>query len=201
MVKNSTSVKWNTMGYLGDPTRTRLPRNYKIGVQSVNRTTLVTALWNGNKAAATIEVSFAPYGQNLGQTMAEFHGATSKNHRGKGIGALFRALVTKAVLNSGVNFVSHNGVNVGNLAAKALANRYGISLQEARHHKNLIPLSTRIVRKIGYTPIKSKNGSNSTSSVMKSTNNRTKLNNAIKRISAAINIQRAYRRRRTLARG
>lgn len=184
MAKN-LQVKWNTMRHLRNPTRTKLPRNFAIGIKNINSSRLATALWDGNKFAAAIEISFAPYGLKREHTIAEFNGGTSKNYRQKGIGTWYRALLTKAVLNSGVNMIVHSGVNKENLAAKALAKREGISLQMARNHKNFMPLSTRIMRKLGYTPSKRNNGSNSsTGSVMLSTNNRTKLNNVIRKINS-----------------
>ena len=183
MAKN-LKAKWNTMSYLRDPTRTKLPRNFEIGLKNMNSSTLATALWNGDKFAASIEISFSPYGLKHEKTIATFNGGTSKNYRQKGIGTWYRALLTKAVLNSGVNMIIHNGNNKENLAAKSLANKLGISLQMARQHKNFMPVSTRIMRKIGYTPSKRNNGSNSkNSSVMKSTNNRTKLNNVLRKIN------------------
>jgi hypothetical protein len=65
--------------------------------------------------------------------------------------------------------------NVDHLAAKELAKKEGISLSNALK-RNLIPISTRIVRKLGYTPVR-----NTSSSVMKSTNSRNKLNKVLKR--------------------
>ena len=62
------------------------------------------------------------------------------------------------------------------LAAKEFAKKEGISLANALKRNNLIPLSTRIVRKLGYTPVR-----NTSSSVMKKTNNREKLNKVLKR--------------------
>jgi GNAT superfamily N-acetyltransferase len=107
---------------------------------------------------------------------AEFSGNINKNYRGKGVGTWYRALLTKALLNSGADRINHVGANMENLVAKELAKKEGISLANAQKRINLIPISTRIVRKLGYTPVR-----NTVSSVMKNTNSRNKLNNILKR--------------------
>jgi GNAT superfamily N-acetyltransferase len=145
-----------------------------MGIATRNRNSIATSLWKGEKLVAHMNIDIAPHGLN--HVVAEFGGYTNKNYRGKGIGTWYRALITKALLNSGVNKITHGGANMENLVAKELAKKEGISLLNAQKRINLIPLSTRIVRKLGYTPVR-----NTVSSVMKSTNNRKKLNNILKR--------------------
>jgi len=145
-----------------------------MGVASRNKNSISTALWKGGKVVGHMNIDISPsYNNNI--IVASFSGTTNKNYRGKGIGTWYRALITKALLNSGVHLISHNGLNVDHLAAKELAKKEGISLANALK-RNLIPISTRIVRKLGYTPVR-----NTSSSVMKITNNRKKLNNILKR--------------------
>ena len=183
MRKSYITVKWNTINYLKDPTRTKLPRNFGMGIASKNRNSISTSLWKGDKLVGHMNIDIAPSGIN--HVVAAFEGYTNKNYRGKGIGTWYRALITKALLNSGVHRIAHNGSNIEHLAAKELAKKEGISLLNALKRNNLLPLSTRIVRKLGYTPLKNKNGRNTASSVMKSTNNRKKLNNVIRRLGEA----------------
>jgi hypothetical protein len=185
-MKIISSVKWDTIKYLQDPKKTKLPDGYTLSIMSTNRGEFKMSLWNGNKPAGTLIVEFVHSGPNHDKVFAVYEGGTYKNYRGKSIGTLIRALLTKAALNSNVNEVHHEGVNIENLAAKSLALRQGISINNAK--KLATPISTRIVRKLGYEPT-----SNHTSR-MTVNMNRAKLNNAIKQITAAINIQRAYRR-------
>jgi GNAT superfamily N-acetyltransferase len=154
-----------------------------MGIATRNRNSIATSLWKGEKLVAHMNIDIAPHGLN--HVVAEFGGYTNKNYRGKGIGTWYRALITKALLNSGVNKITHGGANMENLVAKELAKKEGISLLNAQKRINLIPLSTRIVRKLGYTPLKNKNGRNTASSVMKITNNMTNLNNILKRLGEA----------------
>jgi len=183
MTKSYLTVKWNTIKYLSDPVRTKLPRNFQMGVASRNANSISTALWKGGKVVGHMNIDILPSYNNNNNSIvvAAFSGTTNKNYRGKGIGTWYRALLTKALFNSGVNSISHVGLNMENLAAKELAEKKGISLSNALKRNNLIPLSTRIVRKLGYTPLKNKNGRNTVKSVMKSTNSRNKLNKVLKR--------------------
>jgi GNAT superfamily N-acetyltransferase len=147
-----------------------------MGVASRNANSISTALWKEGKVVGHMNIDILPsYNNNNNIIVASFSGTTNKNYRGKGIGTWYRALITKALLNSGVHLISHTGLNVEHLAAKELAKKLGISLSNALK-RNLIPLSTRIVRKLGYTPVR-----NTVKSVMKSTNSRNKLNNILKR--------------------
>ncbi len=177
MPKSYLTVKWNTIKYLSDPVRTKLPRNFQMGVASRNKNSISTSLWKEGKVVGHMNIDISPsYNNNNNYiVVAAFSGTTNKNYRGKGIGTWYRALITKALFNSGVHSISHVGLNMENLAAKELAEKKGISLSNALKRNNLIPLSTRIVRKLGYTPV------STSSSVMKSTNNRKKLNNILKR--------------------
>jgi GNAT superfamily N-acetyltransferase len=149
-----------------------------MGIASRNKNSISTALWKEGKVVGHMNIDISPsYNNNNNNIIvASFSGTTNKNYRGKGIGTWYRALITKALLNSGVHLISHNGANMEHLAAKELAKKEGISLANAIKRNNLIPISTRIVRKLGYTPVR-----NTVSSVMKSTNNRKKLNNILKR--------------------
>ena len=183
MRKSYITVKWNTINYLKDPTRTKLPRNFGLGIASKNRNSISTSLWKGNKVVGHMNIDIAPSGLN--HVNAAFEGYTNPNYRGKGIGTWYRALITKALLNSGVHRITHDGSNIEQLAAKKLAQKEGISLLNTLKRNNLIPLSTRIVRKLGYTPVKNKNGRNTASSVMKITNNITKLNNILRSLGEA----------------
>ena len=185
MVKNAVNTKWNTIRYLQDPQKTKVPRNYKLVARSTNGNTLHASLWNGNKQAANINIRLE---QNINTIMANFEGQTNPNYRGRNLATLLRGLVTKALLMSGVNRITHYGINVNNIAAKALAKKKGISIEKAKVNKNFAPLSTRIVRKLGYAP-------NNNVYYMTPTMNMTKLNNIVKKIAAAISIQRAYRKR------
>jgi hypothetical protein len=148
-----------------------------MGVASRNKNSISTSLWKEGKVVGHMNIDISPsYNNNNNYiVVAAFSGTTNKNYRGKGIGTWYRALITKALFNSGVHSISHVGLNMENLAAKELAEKKGISLSNALKRNNLIPLSTRIVRKLGYTPV------STSSSVMKSTNNRKKLNNILKR--------------------
>ena len=94
--------------------------------------------------------------------------------------------------NLGMEFALY-GININSISARSIAARQGIPLNNAK--KVATPLSTRIVRKLGYEP------TTGNASRMSKNMNRTKLNNAIKKITAAINIQRAYRRYRVRGRG
>lgn len=174
------------MRYLQDPRKTKLPHGYTLAVKSTNRGQFTMSLWNGNKPAGTLDVEFASYGPNRDKILAVYEGGIYPNYRGKSIGTLIRALLTKAALNSRVNEIQHNGENMEYIAAKSLALSQGISLNNAK--QLAIPLSTRIVRKLGYEP------TGRYSSRITTNMNRAKINNAIKQITAAINIQRAYRR-------
>ena len=178
MTKSYLTVKWNTIKYLSDPTRTKLPRNFQMGVASRNANSISTALWKGGKVVGHMNIDISPsYNNNNNNIIvASFSGTTNKNYRGKGIGTWYRALITKALLNSGVHLISHTGLNMEHLAAKELAKKEGISLANALKRTNLIPLSTRIVRKLGYTPVR-----NTSSSVMKNTNSMKNLNKVLKR--------------------
>jgi hypothetical protein len=149
-----------------------------MGVASRNANSISTSLWKEGKVVGHMNIDISPsYNNNNNNIIvASFSGTTNKNYRGKGIGTWYRALITKALLNSGVHLISHNGLNVEHLAAKELSKKEGISLSNALKRNNLIPISTRIVRKLGYTPVR-----NTVSSVMKNTNSRNKLNNILKR--------------------
>jgi len=129
---------------------------------------------------------------NSNRIVAEFEGQTHPNYRGKNLGTLIRGIVTKALLKSGVNYITHPlGTNTNNVIAKTISKKKGISISEARNNKNFVPISTRIVRKLGYT----KNNRSNTTNIITPTMNLTKLNKIVRNITAAINIQRAYRRR------
>lgn len=182
-MKNISSVKRKTIRYLQDPIKTRVPRNYRLNVSSNNQNTLHASLWNGKKRAANVKIRLEQ-NENL---MANFEGQTEPNYRGRSLATLLRGLVTKALLRSGVNRIIHYGMNVNNIAAKALAKKKGISVENAKLNKNFIPLSTRIVRKLGYAP-------NNNISYMTPNMNMTKLNALVKQITSAITIQRAYRK-------
>ena len=189
-MKSVSTVKWNTISRLRG---TKLPDGYKIEVMSSAPNLLEMFLWNGNKRAGNLGMEFALYGPNRDKILAIFEGGTQPNYRGKSLGTLLRALLTKAALNSGVNEIHHNGININSISARSIAARQGIPLNNAK--KVATPLSTRIVRKLGYEP------TTGNASRMSKNMNRTKLNNAIKKITAAINIQRAYRRYRVRGRG
>jgi GNAT superfamily N-acetyltransferase len=177
MKKSYLVVKWDTLQYLK---QTRLRRNFQMGITSKNKNSISTSLWKGEKPVGHMNIYITPnYNRKI--IVAEFAGNINKNYRGKGIGTWYRALLTKALFNSGVDRINHVGANMENLVAKELAKKEGISLLNAQKLINLIPLSTRIVRKLGYTPLKNKNGRNTGSSVMKSTNNKKKLNNVLRR--------------------
>jgi len=188
-MKNEITVTRNTVGYLRDPQRTRIPRNYKLNVRSFSNTFHVN-LKNNNKIAANMNVYVSQ--NNSNRIVAEFEGQTHPNYRGKNLGTLIRGIVTKALLKSGVNYITHPlGTNTNNVIAKTISKKKGISISEARNNKNFVPISTRIVRKLGYT----KNNRSNTTNIITPTMNLTKLNKIVRNITAAINIQRAYRRR------
>ena len=128
-----------------------------------------------------MDLEFFPYGKD--KVMVTLDGGTYPNHRRKGVGTLLRALITKAALNSGVNNIHHTGLNVNNLAAKKLATNEGISLNNAKA-RNTMPLSTKIVRKLGYAPRNEANGGHQ--SYMTPYMNRSKLNNSIKQVTSAL---------------
>lgn len=180
-MKNEITVARNTVGYLRDPQRTRIPRNYMLNVTPFNNTFHVR-LRNKDKIAATMQVYITRNDKN--RIIAEFEGQTRPAYRGKSLGTLIRGIVTKALLSSGVNFISHHGMNTNNIMAQSIAKRKGISISEARVNKNFVPISTRIVRKLGYAK------NNTITPAM----NLTKLNKLVRNITAAINIQRAYRK-------
>jgi len=160
----------------------KLPVGYSLLAKTTNKRELTTRLRYGNKSLAYMVLEFVPYGKD--KVMISLNGGTYPNHRGKRIGTLLRALITKAALNSGVNDIHHMGINVENLAAKKLAANEGISLNNAKA-RNPIPLSTKIVRKLGYAPRNEAYGNHQ--SHMTPYMNRTKLNNAIKQITSALN--------------
>ena len=181
-MKNEISVVHNTIGYLK---HTKIPRNYRLNITSYGDAFHVN-LRNKNKIAANMEVYVMRNNNN--RIAAEYEGATHPNYRGRGLGTLIRAVLTKALLESGVNYIQHPfGMNINNIVAKSIATKKGISINEARKTKNFIPLSTQIVRKLGYKP--DGTGNKATPNM-----NFTKINKIIRNVPAAINIQRAYRR-------
>ena len=176
----SDIVKTYMYNYLHDPRKMNLPEGYSIRANSTNKRELTVKLWRGDNPLAYVVLEFVPYGKKV---MVTLDGGTYPPHRQKGIGTLIRALVTKAALNSGVNNIHHMGLNVENLSAKKLAANEGISLNNAKA-RNPVPLSTKIVRKLGYAPRNEEFGNYQ--SYMTPYMSRVKLNNAIKRIKSEL---------------
>lgn len=175
-------VKKSMHNYLHDPKKMNLPEGYLIRANSTNKKVLTVKLWRGDNPLAYVVLEFVPFGEK--KVMMTLDGGTYPAHRQKGIGTLIRALVTKAALNSGVNNIHHLGLNVENLSAKKLAANEGISLNNAKA-RNPVPLSTKIVRKLGYAPRNEEFGNHQ--SYMTPSMSRVKLNNAIKRIKSELN--------------
>ena len=181
-MKRINAVRQTLRNHLRDPLRMKLPVGYSIRARSPNKNGITTMLMYGDKSLAYMNLDFSPYGKD--KVMMTFEGGTYPNIRRQGMGTLLRALITKAALNSGVNNIHHMGINIELLAAKKLAMNESISLNNAKA-RNPMPLSTKIVRKLGYAPRKEHNGIYQ--SYMTPYMNRAKLNNSIKYLTSALN--------------
>jgi hypothetical protein len=104
------------------------PNKIKLNVSNTSSKSAkkikLTYLINGRNAGNATAI--VPMKIGLGRHVEFGEGATHKDFRGRGVGTLLRALLTKAVLKSGYNRIQHQGVNMENRAKTRPSGNRGI---------------------------------------------------------------------------
>jgi hypothetical protein len=150
-----------------DPSRIKVNFSNKFnGNYNQNTRTITTKyIINGKNAGSTTLV--AP---NRNGDVYFGGGQTNKEFRGRGIGTVLRALVTKAALKSGYKKVIHMGVN-----------KEDRSKFRPGGNKNIATSTWIVTKQLGFTRVP-----NTTESVFSKNNNQGKINNVLRKAGLTI---------------